>query len=217
MPIDYTKGRQQPSAGPAGRGDATVSLTKDRPAVRLSKRAGASGQMRVNLNWHSGAGGGLIRKAAPIDLDLACLWELADGRKGVVQALGNAFGSLQTAPYVALDGDDRSGAGTGGENLTVNLDHLDRIRRILVFAFIYEGTPAWDRAQAVVTMFPAGAPPIEIKLDESSGMRTVALAMLENVDGQLSIRRENRYINGSQSELDRQYGWGLNWKAGRKD
>ena len=27
-----------------------------------------------------------------IDLDLGCLYELADGRKGVIQALGNAFG-----------------------------------------------------------------------------------------------------------------------------
>jgi len=221
VPIDYTKRQQPPDAPappapPVPGGGGTVSLTKDKPTVSLSKGGGASGQMRVNLNWQSGGGGGLFRKAQSIDLDLACLWELADGRKGVVQALGNAFGSLQAPPYVLLDGDDRSGTASGGENLIVNLDHLDQIRRILVFAFIYEGTPAWDRAQAVVTMFPVGAAPIEIRLEESSGMRTVALAMLENVGGQLSVRRENRYIDGSQSELDRQYGWGMNWKAGRK-
>ena len=228
MPIDYTKREQQPAAAPpapppssaqppaSGGAGGTVSLTKDRPTVSLSKRGGASGQMRVNLNWQSGKGGGLFRKSQSIDLDLACLWELADGRKGVVQALGNAFGSLQAPPYVMLDGDDRSGTATGGENLIVNIDHLDQIRRILVFAFIYEGAPAWDRADAVVTMFPVGAAPIEIRLDESSGMRTVALAMLENDGGQLTVRREIRYIDGSQAELDRQYGWGMNWKAGRK-
>lgn len=223
MPIDYNKRSQPaPPAAPAAApapptGGGTVSLTKDRPTVSLSKRGGASGQMRVNLNWQSGKAGGLFRKSQSIDLDLACLWELTDGRKGVVQALGNAFGSLQAPPFVLLEGDDRSGAQAGGENLVINLDHLDQIRRILVFAFIYEGAPAWDRAQAVVTMFPVGAAPIEIRLDESSGMRTVALAMLENDGGQLSVRRENRYINGSQAELDRQYGWGMSWKAGRKD
>jgi len=62
----------------------------------------------------------------------------------VVQALGNAFGSLQTPPYGLLDGDGRSGAATAGENLLVNLDQLQQIRRILVFAYSYQGTPAWD-------------------------------------------------------------------------
>ena len=61
---------------------------------------------------------------------MGCLWELAGGSKGVVQALGNAFGSLQTPPYGLLDGDGRSGAATGGENLLVNLDRLQQIRRI---------------------------------------------------------------------------------------
>ncbi len=101
----------------------------------------------------------MFRSAQLIDLDLGCLWEPADGSKGVVQALGNAFGSLRTPPYGLLDGDGRSGAATAGENLLVNLDQLQQIRRILVFAYSYQGTPARDRAQAVVTMFPAGAPP----------------------------------------------------------
>ena len=161
--MDYTRRARQPSGAPAPRAGSggTVSLTQGKPAVSLSRQAGAFGQLRVNLNWHSGAGGGLFRRAQPIDLDLGCLWQLADGSKGVVQALGNAFGSLQTPPYVLLDGDDRSGTAAGGENLLVNFDQLQQIRRILVFAYIYQGTPAWDRVQAVITMFPAGAPPVE--------------------------------------------------------
>ena len=173
MPTEHTRRARQPSGAPApaaGSG-GTVSL-KGKPAVSLSRQAGAFGQLRVNLNWHSGAGGGLFRRAQPIDLDLGCLWQLADGSKGVVQALGNAFGSLQTPPYVLLDGDDRSGTAAGGENLLVNFDQLQQIRRILVFAYIYQGTPAWDRVQAVITMFPAGAPPVEIRLDETSSART---------------------------------------------
>ena len=43
-----------------------------------------------------------------------------------------------------LDADDRTGSSAAGETLFVNLDHLAQIRRVLVFAFIYEGTPAWE-------------------------------------------------------------------------
>jgi tellurite resistance protein TerA len=34
--------------------------------------------------------------------------------------------------------------------------------------------------------------------------------------GELVLRRENQYIEGAQDVLDRTYGWGLNWRAGRK-
>lgn len=196
-----------------------ITLSKAAPSISLAKSAGASGQMRVNLNWSQPpARGGLFRKReSAVDLDLACLWETTDGRKGVVQALGNAFGSLTEAPYVQLDGDDRSGQNTGGENMTVNLDHLDSIKRILVFAYIYEGVPNWAAADAVVTLYPQGAAPIEVRLDATSdSARTCAIAMLSNEGGALQVTREIRYIDGSQSDLDRAYGWGMNWKAGRK-
>ncbi len=45
--------------------------------------------------------------------------ELRDGSKGVVQALGNSFGSLQQPPFIALDGDDRSGSVSGGPSLGI--------------------------------------------------------------------------------------------------
>lgn len=193
-----------------------VTLTKASPKVSLTKRSGASGQMRVNLSWSAGQAKGLFRKSGAIDLDLGCLWELKDGSKGVVQALGNAFGSLTSPPYVALDGDDRSGGAVGGENLVVNLDHLDQIARVLVFAYIYEGVPAWDRADGVVTLFPQDAQPIEVKLDEHSGARMCAIALLTGTPDGLDVRREVRYVDGSQRALDEAYGWGLNWQAGRK-
>ena len=117
-------------------------------------------------------------------------------------------------PYVLLDGDDRSGG--GGENLTVNLDRLADIKRVLVFAFIYDGVPAWDKADGVVTLFPQGEAPIEIRLDESSGSRMCALALLENTGGSLKVTREVNYINGAQDKLDQAYGWGMDWTPGRK-
>src|SRR5690606_40105293 len=62
-----------------------------------------------------------------VDLDLGCLYELADGSKGVIQALGNSFGALNTPPYIHLDGDDRTGSSTGGENMHINRSEERRV------------------------------------------------------------------------------------------
>ncbi len=232
MPIDYSK---QSSGGPSGSGSGVnlskVSLTKAAPTVSLRKQgATVGGELRVNLNWNArpsggaATGGGFLKRlsgagqSSAIDLDLACLYELVDGTKGVVQALGSAFRSRNAGnPIISLDGDDRSGSSTEGENLRIDLSRLAEIRRILVFTFIYEGTPNWAGANGVVTLYPKGGAPIEVRLDESDPhARTCAIAMLENTGSDLSVRREVRYINGSQDELDRAYGWGMKWAPGRK-
>jgi tellurite resistance protein TerA len=223
--VDYTKRPSTPSTPPAAGGGGVslskVTLTKSSPSVSLQKSA-VSGRMRVNLSWNAkpegSGGGGFLKKLAGgnkgIDLDLGALFELADGRKGVIQALGNAFGAIDQPPYVLLDGDDRTGG--GGENLHINLDKLSEIRRILVFAFIYEGVPAWDKADGVVTLFPQDQAPIEVKLDEGSGTRMCAIALIEAAGNELKIRREVQYIQGAQDALDKAYGWGMDWTPGRK-
>lgn len=228
--VDYTK-RPSSDSAPAADTGSKVSLTKASPTVSLTKGHGAGGTMRINLNWNakpegsSGGGGGFMKRLAnaaagagsgAIDLDLGCLYELADGRKGAVQALGNAFGATDKAPYIMLDGDDRSGTSSGGENLLINLDKLGEIKRVLVFAYIYEGAPAWDKADGVVTLYPVGAAPIEIEIDKIQGSRMCAIALLENINGELSIKREVNYINGMHSALDLAYGWGMKWHAGHK-
>lgn len=216
---DYVKRPSTPASAPVSL--SKVTLTKSAPSVSLTKGAGASGQMRVRLDWNAkpaGGGGGFLKKLTGgdrgIDLDLGALYELQDGRKGVVQALGNAFGAIGRAPYVMLDGDDRTGG--GGETMTIDLDHLAEIKRVLVFAFIYDGVPAWDKADGVVTLFPVGGPEVRVELDESSGSRICAIALLENKGGALTINREVRYVQGAQDALDREYGWGMDWAPGRK-
>jgi len=157
-----------------------VSLTAAAPQVSLTKSGGGSGTIRVNLNWSSGVAkpqptGGFFKKLAAqaqaakgIDLDLGCLYELADGSKGVVQALGNAFGSLDRPPWIKLDGDDRTGGGTSGENMSINLEQPGRFRRVLIFAMIYEGAPNWAAVDGTVTLTPLNGPQIEVRLDASS-------------------------------------------------
>ncbi|MFI6463856.1 TerD family protein [Streptomyces sp. NPDC050538] len=217
-----------PSAAPVRL--SKVTLTKSAPSVSLTKQGGTSGAMRVNLNWEvrkqfSGWGskrGRAVAMHADLDLDLCALYELADGRKGVVQALGNAFGSLQRPPYIHLDGDDRSGASASGENLTINLDHINDFRRILVFVTIYEGARSFADLHATVTLQPQHGAAIDFSLDECTVPSTVcALALITNTGGDLVVQREARYLVpdrgvSPQRTVDRVYGWGMNWTPGRK-
>ena len=230
MAIDYSKRPSSSGGAPAGGAPVSLSkvtLTKSSPTVSLTKQGSGSGQLHVNLQWTARPGGaeqpkGFFKRLAAasqggIDLDLGCLFELADGRKGVIQALGNQFGSLNAPPYIFLDGDDRSGANSNGENLYVNLAHAGELRRILVFACIYEGASAFDQANGVVTLTPATGAPIEVRLDETAGQsRMCAIALIDNSRGDLTVRREVQYINGAQDALDRAYGWGMDWTPGRK-
>ncbi|MGW7277199.1 TerD family protein [Streptomyces sp. NPDC054844] len=207
-----------------------VTLTKAAPSVSLTKQGGTSGAMRVNLNWQvrkqfSGWARKLGRPVAmhdDLDLDLCCLYELTDGSKGVVQALGNAFGSLNQPPFIHLDGDDRTGAVTSGENLTVNLDHKQYFRRILVFVTIYEGARSFADLHATVTLQPQYGAPIDFSLDECTVPSTVcALALITNTGSDLVVQREARYLVpergvSPQRTVDYAYGWGMNWTPGRK-
>ena len=191
-----------------------VSLKKSSPA--------GLGEILVNLNWNAkpvnrGFFSKLLSGNQGIDLDLGCLYELKNGRKGAVQALGNAFGSLNSAPYIALDGDDRTGACATGENLRINGNKISEIKRILVYTFIYEGVANWRQADGIVTIKYPGSEDLIVKMDEynsSNGM--CGLALLENVnDETFSVEKIVQFYPGHQA-LDKAFHWGLRWQAGRK-
>ncbi|MEU0129958.1 TerD family protein [Streptomyces sp. NPDC006289] len=207
-----------------------VTLTKEAPTVSLSKQGGTSGVLSVNLNWEvrkqfkswGAKFGRAVATHADLDLDLCALYELTDGSKGVVQSLGNAFGSLRQPPYIHLDGDDRTGAVSTGENLTVNLDHKDRLRRVLIFVTIYEGARSFADLHATVTLQPQNGAAIDFSLDECTVPSTVcALALITRDGGDLTVQREARYLVpqrgvSPQRTIDAAYGWGMNWTPGRK-
>lgn len=219
----------------------SIELTKRHPTVSLSKQGAANGNLRVNLSWRmrtsdiegrSKQSGRLLRHpfklfqpdvvqahtqgVVNVDLDLGCMYEMTDGSKGVVQPLGGFFGDLNGAPYIKLSGDDRFGA-PSGETVFVNLDHADEIKRLLFFVYIYDQTPAFDRTHAKVTLYPSNGPRVEIELDERAPQaRSCAVFSLERVKGELTVHREVKFVYGFQAELDRLYGWGLQWGRGYK-
>ncbi|MGP9820134.1 TerD family protein [Salinarimonas sp. NSM] len=200
-----------------------VTLTKERKSIDLSKKAaGGYGEVRINLNWNRNqappsGGGGFFGFGKPkgVDLDLGCLFELADGRKGAVQALGDSFGYFDGPPYVQLSADDRTGQSADGEWLRINGRHWDEIRRVLVYAFIYEGAPNWAATDGVVTVFAPDQPPVEVRLDETSNMGMCAVTLVENVGGQMRVSREVKYFQ-NHKPMDEAYGWGMRWTRGSK-
>jgi tellurite resistance protein TerA len=90
-----------------------IIMTKGQK-LTLDKPAGpADGDILIHTDWDEDP-----NLNVDVDVDLGVLYELKRGfnKKGVVQALGNSFGSLTSKPYIALDRDDRTGA-TSGETL----------------------------------------------------------------------------------------------------
>jgi tellurite resistance protein TerA len=195
-----------------------VTLTKAQPKISLAKKGSSFGEIRVNLNWHKGQkkSGWFGGVQQDIDLDLGCLFELNDGSIGAVQALGNAFGNFDHAPFIRLLADDRTGENTDGEWLRINGTRWNDIRRIMIYAFIYEGVANWTQTDGIVTVYVPGNAPIEVKLEEGANdKRNCGIVLLENIGGEISVKREVQYFRGTQ-ELDRHYSWGLRWTEGRK-
>lgn len=192
-----------------------VTLDKTRSSISLEKTAGGFGEIRVNLNWNQGKKG-FFGRSKSIDLDVGCLFELQNGRKGVVQALGNAFGDLDREPYVRLMGDDRTGSVSGGEWIHINGKQWSEVRRILVYAFIYEGAPNWSETDGVVTIFIPGQPEIEVRLNEEGGrLGCCAIALIENDNGAVKVTRRVDF-HRSQEPMDKAYNWGMRWSVGSK-
>ena len=186
--------------------------------VNLKKGGAELGEILINLNWSQPKKRGLFSpKPKSIDLDLGCLFELSNGAKGCVQALGNAFGSLYQPPFIALDGDDRTGAAIGGENLRVNGGQIAYIRRILVYTFIYEGVDNWQQADGIVTVKCPGSEDIVVRMDEyGSKLGMCAIALLENQNNEtFSVEKVVRFFK-SHPDMDAAFGWGLKWVAGSK-
>jgi len=197
-----------------------ISLEKTHSArIDLTKHE-AFGKVKINLNWggkKAGLLGGLFGGAKKVDLDLGCLYELADGRKGAVQALGNNFGSLDREPFIQLAGDDRTGENNDGEWLGINGAQWAQVKRVLVYAFIYEGVPSWESTNGVMTVYPPKGDPIRIELAGDGQKHSFCVgALLENEGGQMKVTRVDRYFEG-HAKADQAFGWGMHWVSGSKD
>lgn len=201
-----------------------ITLKKSGETHKLTLAKNQTVSIHVNLKWNprEKKGGGFLglgnllggggTEAA--DLDLGCMYEMANGNKGVVQALGNLFGSKDGEPFILLDKDDRSGNSADGENLDVF--RSDQISRVLLFAYIYDRSTDFRSVAARVTLKASNGEELVIELDNPTSSRTFcALATITNVNGQVSVKKEEAYFDGHR-DCDAAYGFGFNWVNGSK-
>ena len=198
-----------------------IRLDKPNSSINLTKYNGSFGKIQVNLNWNRSGGDrgkSFFRKLSAsqsVDLDLGAMIEMQNGAIHIVQALGNRFGSYEKSPYAELQGDDRTGSSLNGENLWINGEHWDQIKRIVIYTYIYEGAANWAATDAIVNMQLPNQPPIEVPVNEGGYLSTCAIVELKNVGGQIQANRQVQYFD-DQQKLDEHYGFGFRWTVGRK-
>ncbi|PVZ89343.1 tellurium resistance protein [Serratia sp. S1B] len=214
------------TATPTAQPPSSINLSKirlDKPnsSINLTKYNGSFGKIQVNLNWNRSGGDrgkSFFRKLSAsqsVDLDLGAMIEMQNGAIHIVQALGNRFGSYEKSPYIELQGDDRTGSSLNGENLWINGEHWDQIKRIVIYTYIYEGAANWAATDAIVNMQLPNQPPIEVPVNEGGYLSTCAIVELKNVGGQIQANRQVQYFH-DQQKLDEHYGFGFRWTVGRK-
>jgi tellurite resistance protein TerA len=210
----------------------TIKVSKN--IINLSKKGSShsinlkklNNELSFNLNWNTKVANTksnnhffeklknkLLIEQNDLDLDLGCMYRLKNGQQGVIQALGNSFGSLSNSPYIMLDGDDRNGENSNGE--TLKFTKIEEIDLAIVFAFIYEGAPNWKEAKGIATIKQPNNPNIIINLNDDSINMMVGIAILKNESNQLKVEKLEKYYHDHQ-DLDKDFGFGFKWTQGSK-
>lgn len=211
-----------PPAAPAppkvNLGKVTLEKKGSKSAVNLTKGGGQQ-PIHINLNWDNPNAGkrtgflGLGGAVPAPDLDLGCMFRMANGDKGVIQPLGERFGSRHAPPYIYLDKDDRTGASSDGENLYVL--RPDLIEKLMIFALIYEGTANFATVKGRLTI-KNGPQEIFIPLNSPDPRLTFcAICVIEKKGDTVEITKEERYLMDHE-DADKQFGFGFRWVAGSK-
>ncbi len=196
-----------------------VTLEKKGEKSKLDLRKGGGEQpIRVNLNWDAppakkGFFGGLQAASTP-DLDLGCMYRLKNGAMGVIQPLGKKFGSQSSEPFIFLDKDDRSGAASDGENLTIF--RPDLVDLVLIFALIYEGAADFASVGGRLTLKEPNGNEIFMRLNTPErGRNFCAICAIRAGSGNVEITKEELYFPGHR-EADASFGFGFTWRESSK-
>lgn len=139
---------------------------------------------------------------------------MVDGSKGVIQPLGKKFGSKNSFPYIFLDKDDRTGAAVNGENIYIFKPDL--IKRVMFFAFIYQGTHDFKSVQGRILFKISNGEEVSLEFDNPhSNRRFCAAAMIKTIGSEVVISKEEKYFTHHE-EASKNYRFGIKWTAGSK-
>lgn len=201
-------------------GQIVLDKRGEKLGVELRKGGkSAARKLQITLNWDDPAAGrkpGFFSfgRPQPVDLDLGCMYRLRNGEMGVIQPMGNNYGSKDFSPFIQLDRDDRRGGIAAGENLYIF--EPDQVEKLVVFALIYEGTANFSTVNSRMTIKDEAGTDILIRLDNREPrLRLCAVALLQARGEHLEIVKEERYFS-DQEDCDRHYTFGFRWQPGSK-
>ncbi|MEM8833769.1 MAG: Tellurium resistance protein TerA [Pseudomonadota bacterium] len=152
-----------------------------------------------------------------IDLDLGCLYELQNGKRGAIQAFGDLYGTKDQEPYIFLSGDERTGDADGeDEMIFVNGTHWGEIKQIIIYIYIYSGASNWEAVKPQIQVRVPGEQPMVVSLHaRREELALCAVAGLENIRQGIKMTNFMEYFPG-HAEMDRAFGFGLEWDDGQK-
>jgi len=197
------------------------------PGQNIAINCGDNGfeDILIGVEWdntnvqNSGFFSKLLKKATKtgVDLDIGCLYEMQDGTRGAIQAFGEKFGDYDKPPYISLSGDERTGDADGhDEYLLVNGQRWDQIKRLLVYIYIYEGAPSWSEINPQIILDVPGENDLVVTLGAyNDALCLCAVGGIENVRGGIRLTNYTEYFPG-HLEMDRAFGFGLDWADGKK-
>lgn len=180
--------------GPEGFGTIAVAAAWDNPAENSSVL------------------GKILNLKADADLDLGCLYELHDGQRGAIQALGNLMGNFKDAPFMKHSGDEQTGDTEGDDELIrINGAEWSKIKRLLFYVYIYKGVSNWAECRPQVQLRVPGQKPMVVTIASSNDQMDIcAIAGIENVRNGIKLTNYTEYFPG-QAEMDRAFGFGIEW------
>ena len=152
-----------------------------------------------------------------VDLDIGCFYELQNGTRGVVQAFGDMYGALEQSPFISLSGDERTGDAEGEDELIkVNGRQWDKLKRLVIYIYIYGGADSWETVKPQIQVRVPEENPMIVTLNaRRQELALCAVAGLENIRGGIKMTNFMEYFPG-HAELDRAFGFGLEWDEGTK-
>ena len=162
--------------------------------------------------------GKILNLKSDIDLDLGCLYELQDGHRGAVQSLGNLRGNFEEMPYLTLSEDEKTGDAEGDDEwIVINGAKWPQIKRLLFYVYIYKGASNWAECRPQIQVRVPGQKPMVVTIGSSNDkMDICAVAGIENIRNGMKLTNYTEYFPG-QAEMDRAFGFGIEWDEGEKE
>ncbi len=205
--------------------DNSSDLRKPGDSMAINPGEQGFEYINIGVSWNSatvkdtGLLGRLLKltKKVHVDIDIGCLYEMADGTRGAIQAFGEKYGSSTKPPFIALSGDERTGKTKGlDEIITVTGARWDQIKKIIVYLYIYNGPPNWASISPRVMVDVPGQDDLYVVPGlRNDSMKLCVIGGLENSRGGIKLTNYTEFFPGHE-EMDRAFGFGLEWGEGRK-